>query len=44
MTHPARHGTAALPAAPRELDDLRTRVDQLMHARFTSDTARRDHR
>ncbi|MEI5525479.1 Hsp20/alpha crystallin family protein [Streptomyces brasiliscabiei] len=34
MTHPARHGTAALPAALRELDDLRTRVDHLMHAAF----------
>ncbi|MFJ9902196.1 Hsp20/alpha crystallin family protein [Streptomyces sp. NPDC101152] len=36
MTHPARHTSGALPAAMRELDDLRTRVDQLMHAAFTS--------
>ncbi|MEU1571316.1 Hsp20/alpha crystallin family protein [Streptomyces collinus] len=34
MTHPARHGRAGLPAALRELEDLRTRVDQLMHAAF----------
>ncbi|MBP5889642.1 Hsp20/alpha crystallin family protein [Streptomyces scabiei] len=34
MTHPAQQGTAALPAALRELDDLRTQVDQLMHAAF----------
>ncbi|MFF5313311.1 Hsp20/alpha crystallin family protein [Streptomyces massasporeus] len=34
MTHPARHGRSGLPAALRELDDLRARVDQLMHAAF----------
>lgn len=34
MTHPARHSTTASPVALRELDDLRARVDQLMHAAF----------
>lgn len=34
MTHPARHSRGGLPAALRELEDLRTRVDQLMHAAF----------
>ncbi|MCC9711386.1 MULTISPECIES: Hsp20/alpha crystallin family protein [unclassified Streptomyces] len=34
MTHPARHSTSASPGALRELDDLRARVDQLMHAAF----------
>ncbi|MFM9589231.1 Hsp20/alpha crystallin family protein [Streptomyces scabiei] len=27
MSHPARHSTAALPAALREWDDLRPRVE-----------------
>ncbi|KUN82763.1 Hsp20/alpha crystallin family protein [Streptomyces griseoruber] len=34
MTHPARHSGGGVPAALRELDDLRTRMDQLMHAAF----------
>nr|WSY49745.1 Hsp20/alpha crystallin family protein [Streptomyces sp. NBC_00886] len=34
MTHPTRHSRGGLPAALRELEDLRTRVDQLMHAAF----------
>ncbi|MFF5157687.1 Hsp20/alpha crystallin family protein [Streptomyces sp. NPDC000348] len=34
MTHPVRHGRAGLSAALHELDDLRTRMDQLMHAVF----------
>ncbi|WP_318217004.1 Hsp20/alpha crystallin family protein [Streptomyces sp. SCL15-6] len=34
MTHPARHSRDALSAALHELDDLRTRVDQLIHAAF----------
>ncbi|MFI9612909.1 Hsp20/alpha crystallin family protein [Streptomyces sp. NPDC052023] len=38
MTHPVRHGTGGLPSAFRELEDLRTRVDQLMHAAFPGGT------
>ncbi|WP_407109674.1 Hsp20/alpha crystallin family protein [Streptomyces sp. DSM 116494] len=34
MTHPVRHGRGGLSAALHELDDLRTRMDQLMHAVF----------
>ncbi|KOT42660.1 heat-shock protein Hsp20 [Streptomyces caelestis] len=34
MTHPVRHSRSGLPAALHELDDLRTRMDQLMHAVF----------
>ncbi|MFD5258928.1 Hsp20/alpha crystallin family protein [Streptomyces bobili] len=34
MTHPARHSRGGLPPALRELEDLRTRVEQLMHAAF----------
>ncbi|HEY9439737.1 MAG TPA: Hsp20/alpha crystallin family protein [Streptomyces sp.] len=35
MMHPARRTSGTLPAAMRELDELRTRVDRLMHAAFT---------
>ncbi|CAL9657303.1 Spore protein SP21 [Streptomyces sp. enrichment culture] len=34
MTQPARHTRHGLPAAWHELEDLRTRMDQLMHAVF----------
>lgn len=34
MTHPARHSGGGLPAALRELEDLRAGVDRLMHAAF----------
>ncbi|MEU3253738.1 Hsp20/alpha crystallin family protein [Streptomyces sp. NPDC006997] len=34
MTHPVRHGRHGLPAAWLELDDLRARMDQLMHTVF----------
>ncbi|OSP33703.1 MULTISPECIES: Hsp20/alpha crystallin family protein [unclassified Streptomyces] len=34
MTHPVRHGRGGLSATLHELDDLRARMDQLMHAVF----------
>ncbi|CAM5664169.1 hypothetical protein STENM223S_03499 [Streptomyces tendae] len=34
MTHPVRHGRGGLSATLHELDDLRTRMDQLMRAVF----------
>ncbi|KOV49923.1 heat-shock protein Hsp20 [Streptomyces sp. AS58] len=34
MTHPVRRGRSGLPSALSELEDLRSRVDQLMHTAF----------
>ncbi|MET8130609.1 Hsp20/alpha crystallin family protein [Streptomyces sp. NPDC005251] len=36
MAYLERHSSGTHPVALRELDDLRTRLDQLMHAAFTS--------